>query len=186
MKVQIRRGVFETNSSSTHAISIIRKSNIKEYPDTVVFDEGEYGWEFDTYYSTADKASYLWEAIIGYYWQKPDKVKELMQTITDTLAKHNIKAVFPYHNIKTKTHTYDNGETYTYIECTNDEGEKDDGFVDHSGDFDDFIDTVVNNERKLMNYLFDYNSYIATGNDNSDEELDCPDYGSAWYFEKGN
>lgn len=47
MKVQIRQSVFETNSSSTHAISIIKKSNITEYPDTVRFDKGDFGWNFE-------------------------------------------------------------------------------------------------------------------------------------------
>ena len=57
MKVQIRQGVFETNSSSTHAISIIKKSNITEYPDEVRFDKGDFGWDFEIYFDTSDKAS---------------------------------------------------------------------------------------------------------------------------------
>ena len=31
MKIQIRKGVFETNSSSTHAINIFRGYNEKKY-----------------------------------------------------------------------------------------------------------------------------------------------------------
>lgn len=61
MKV-IRHGLFETNSSSTHSISISDKAGVldilpveagvcKVYP-------GEFGWEEDTYHGAVIKASY--------------------------------------------------------------------------------------------------------------------------------
>lgn len=187
MKVQIRRSVFETNSSSTHSISIIKKSNLDEFPDTVVFDNGEFGWEFEIYYDTTSKAEYLWEAITSCYWNKIDKVNNAINFITDTLAKYNIKAVFPYAaNMKVKTHTYDDGSTYTHIKFMNDNDEEDDGYVDHGKELGYFLVDVLSNEKKLMNYLFDYNSYVSTGNDNSDDDVECPDFGAAWYYEKGN
>ena len=186
MKVQIRQSVFEPNSSSTHAISIIKKSNITEYPDAVRFDKGDFGWNFEIYFDTSDKASYLWEAIIGYYWKNIDKVKECMQAIKETLAKYGIKAVFVYDDISMHTYTYDNGDTDTYIVCKNADGEKDDGYIDHTEDLGDFIESTVFNEKRLLNYLFDYNSYVSTGNDNSDEEVETPDFGSSWDFDKGN
>lgn len=188
MKVQIRQGVFETNSSSTHAISIIKKSNIKEYPDKVIFDKGEFGWDFDIYFSTSDKAAYLWESIIGYYSNNIDKIKECMCVITETLEKYGIKAIFVYDDITMHTRTYGDDKTYTYtcVTCKNAEGDKDDGYIDHTEELGPFIESVVFNEQRLLNYLFDYNSYVSTGNDNSDEKLDCPDFGKSWEYEKGN
>lgn len=60
MKKVTRHGVFETNSSSTHSISI--GSNKPEYPDfkgeEITLEQGEFGWEirrftiFLTDYST--------------------------------------------------------------------------------------------------------------------------------------
>ena len=41
--IQIRNGVFETNSSSTHSICIPKKTSIKR--DSIYFGIGEYGWE---------------------------------------------------------------------------------------------------------------------------------------------
>lgn len=185
MKVQVRRSVFETNSSSTHSISIIKESDIDEFPNTLVFGKGEFGWEFDIHYDTVTKAEYLWEAITSCL-KDIDKVNNAIKFITETLAKHNIKAIFPYaDNMKVKTHKY-NGSTYTYIQFMNDEDEKDDGYVDHGNELGDFLEDVLSNENKLMNYLFDYNSYVSTGNDNSDEELDCPNFGSAWEYYKSN
>ena len=64
--------------------------------------------------------------------------------------------------------------------------EKDDGYIDHTEDLGDFIESTVFNEKRLLNYLFDYNSYVSTGNDNVDEEVETPDFGSSWDFDKGN
>ena len=47
MKRQIRRGVFETNSSSTHAICIAKGDyNLSKHID---FTIGEFGWENNEY-----------------------------------------------------------------------------------------------------------------------------------------
>ena len=109
-----------------------------------------------------------------------------MQAIKETLAKYGIKAVFVYDDISMHTYTYDNGDTDTYIVCKNADGEKDDGYIDHTEDLGDFIESTVFNEKILLNYLFDYNSYVSTGNDNVDEEVETPDFGSSWDFDKGN
>ena len=65
-------------------------------------------------------------------------------------------------------------------------GEKDDGYIDHTEDLGDFIESTVFNEKILLNYLFDSNSYVSTGNDNVDEEVETPDFGSSWDFDKDN
>lgn len=187
MKIQIRRSVFETNSSSTHSISIIKKSKIDEYPDTVVFGSGQFGWEVETYFDTTSKAEYIWEAITSCYWNNIDKVNNAIDSITNILAKHNIKPVFPYAvNMKEKTHKYDDGSTYTHVVFMNEDGEEDHGYIDHGNELGDFVDDLVNNEKKLMNYLFDYNSYILTYNDNSDDEPECPKFGPSWEYYKSN
>lgn len=62
MKSVIRRGVFETNSSSSHSISI---SGGNYTPDTLMVANGvcriypgEFGWEEESYRDAATKASY--------------------------------------------------------------------------------------------------------------------------------
>ena len=61
MKRKIRRGTFETNSSSTHAICIT-KSDVKkcDLSKNVTFTHGEFGWEVEEYYGLWEKASYLY------------------------------------------------------------------------------------------------------------------------------
>ena len=59
MKRQIRQGVFETNSSSTHAICISKDHDTSKLklPDSVSFDHGEFGWE-------CRKLRHVWEKSI--------------------------------------------------------------------------------------------------------------------------
>ena len=49
MKRQIRRGVFETNSSSTHSITMMMKSDYDrwEKESLYLFNGYPYGWEFN-------------------------------------------------------------------------------------------------------------------------------------------
>lgn len=44
MKRQIRKSVFETNSSSTHAICITKKKDNYKLPDHIDFEFGKFGW----------------------------------------------------------------------------------------------------------------------------------------------
>lgn len=48
MKKQIRRGVFETNSSSTHSLTMMMKSEYErwEKEGLYLFNGYTYGWEF--------------------------------------------------------------------------------------------------------------------------------------------
>ena len=57
---QIRKGVFETNSSSTHSICIAKDAELT-IPQSLHFSFGEFGWECDTLYSVSEKASYLYK-----------------------------------------------------------------------------------------------------------------------------
>lgn len=65
--IKIRRNVFETNSSSTHAIAFARDADFTKHPDIVNFRQGEFSWA-DEEVSPAD---YLYTYILvhkmGYY-----------------------------------------------------------------------------------------------------------------------
>lgn len=48
MKRQVRRGVFETNSSSTHSLTMMMKSDYDRWhKEQLYLYEGGYGWDFD-------------------------------------------------------------------------------------------------------------------------------------------
>lgn len=155
----VRRGVFETNSSSTHAVCVT-KNNIldQKLPKTLKFDLGDFGWEVEKYKETNDKARYLYTAIAI-----NDK-NDLLENITKHLEANNVLCKFQ----KPK---YDGG----YLA---------NGCIDHNGDdLIEFIEAVCSDEKTLMRYLFSSESFVVTGNDNSEGayaeigvSYDCDEY----------
>ena len=147
MKRQIRRGCFETNSSSTHAICIAKETvNKKDLPASVSFSHGEFGWEFDTYSDTWSKASYLNEALHSVYYDK-EELEEKKSYISEVLGRYGISVEFEP----------DKYDEYGY----------DSGYIDHGYETAEFVREVLNDEDKLLTYLFG-DSIVVTGNDNGD------------------
>lgn len=94
------------------------------------------------------------------YFASYEKLDEF-EKIIDILKKHNIEIEINDVNNK-----------YCYI--------------DHAYDLSDFIDAILNNEEKLINFLFSPMSFIMTGNDNSEESVDINvDYEHDEFY-KGN
>lgn len=80
MKVQIRQGIFETNSSSTHSLSIISK----EQSD--LFDKGELyidGYNLEIY--TKEEVDRQWEDYQKEYHDYKDK-EEFRKKFLDALT----------------------------------------------------------------------------------------------------
>lgn len=141
MKRQIRKRVFETNSSSTHAICITKddvdKSN---FPDNITFTHGEFGWENAEYSDLWSKASYLYQAICECY--EEDK-EDILNKISEMLNDYGISCEFKPDKDKRWG----------------------DGYIDHGYETIDFVTAVINDRDKLLRYLFG-DSFVVTGNDN--------------------
>ena len=171
-KIQVRRGIFETNSSSTHVISISKNDDkfMDNLPDKVYFGSGDFGWDWKILDNLQDKANYLFTAIVGN--SESETYKPL---ITAILAKHGIEAEFG------ETKLSKNGyECFVYDRYA---------YVDHSYCAKDFIEGVCNSEEQLIAYLFSDTSYVATGNDNEYTPEDFyPNEGAIEIaeYEKGN
>lgn len=177
MKTQIRRSVFETNSSSTHSISIVKEPTNIHFPTTMEFNVGEFGWEWKIYSDYRSKASYLYTAIlfntclesntelIDGKQKCRDMVKEKLNKIKNALSKYGIKCIFHPFQIKTYNYNdYSNGHpTWSYYPDTR-------GYIDHGNELKEWINTILNDETLLINFLFDNSSVIETGNDNEE----CP------------
>lgn len=157
MKIKIRRGIFETNSSSTHSIVIGNNNeDIKSMlPTEIHFGSGEFGWEIDSYTDTQNKANYLWTGIVN-----NSMVDEYRPKIEENLNKYGIECTF--EETEKRKSSYDNKPYDRFVNnnwyC-----------IDHSYDLIDFIEIVCNDEILLLNYLFSNESCVATGNDNDDE-----------------
>lgn len=144
--INIRKGLFETNSSSTHAICIGKDNHDLVIPSKLTFQVGEFGWENEIYYDVTTLASYLYTALTEYY-----SGKELTKHINHiyTLLGHN-------------------GCKATFIEPTVDEWGFADGYIDHSEELGDFLNKVLSSDKALLRYLFSPDSFIITGNDNEE------------------
>lgn len=154
--IQIRQGVFETNSSSTHSICIPKKTN--KIVNQIYFGIGSFGWE----HGTADPADYLYTAILS-MGDEEGKAKRLKK-LTDVLNAHDIAYKFEKPKY---LYEYDSDEPY-YLN---------DGYVDHAYALCGFVDNLLEDEEMLLRYLSAGEVY--TGNDNDD-----PDYGGCYIAEE--
>lgn len=141
MKKLIRNGVFETNSSSCHSISIADQTKDFVYdtitPDSegnVILMGGEFGWEWFKTNDALTKANY---AIVQFLHD--EKVLENIKEI--------IKANTEAENVIILASSEWNDSNYSY--------------VDH-----DSCGIVPSNDRELNNFIFNKNSWLFGGNDN--------------------
>lgn len=93
--VQLRKGTFETNSSSTHSISFGRTNNLE--PSVLKTDDegyihvklGEYGWERNNYRDQESRLSYLvtmLSAIYGYdTWWNEDTIHQTIDKLNESI-----------------------------------------------------------------------------------------------------
>ena len=175
MKIQIRKSVFETNSSSVHTLTITKNSNNLKFPKKLIFDSGSYGWEHDYLTTPEEKASYLWEGIISVFPDYENKnlteYNKAIASITKILKSVGVKAIFKYNNPKYKESKYGG-----YYKFYNKEGYEDDGYIDHAYELITFVKEVCFDKDKLLGFLFSESSYIETGNDNEDDDFPSEDY----------
>jgi len=140
--IQVRKGVFETNSSSTHSICISKKPVDVSNGVYADFHIDNYGWN----QGTADAIDYLYTAILCL-----DGVPngERFQKLKDILDEHGIR--------------------YSFEKPVFDNWGLDNGYIDHAYETAEFVDAVLNDEDLLMRCLFG-NSVVYTGNDNEDDD----------------
>jgi len=156
---QIRQGVFETNSSSTHSICIAKDATLT-IPKSLAFCFGEFGWECDTLSSVGVKASYLYTGLT-----QCDRQEDI-DKIAAILSSKGISVAFEEPVYKTSSWKNSDGDIVEHRYCDNG------GYVDHANDLGDFLNAILADEDKLMSYLFSDLSFIITGNDNDDQDVD--------------
>lgn len=137
--INIRKGCFETNSSSTHAICL-QKSDKLNIPERLFFCLGEFGWDEGVLSSPYELASYLYTAILCNYEDKKE-IASWKNWISDVLKKHGCDCKF------------EDPDGYYYI--------------DHSYELEEWLKQIRRSEKKLLRLLFGVDTIIITGNDNS-------------------
>ncbi len=175
MKKQIRKGVFETNSSSTHAICIAT-DDVLNIPRGIHFGFDDFGWERDTYSSVRAKANYLYTCLT-YVAKDYNTLQQYITFICNTLKSHGVEDI-DMDNFEIGISIWD--DIHFYIQPAND------CYVDHGNEAEEFVKAVCTDEDKLLHYLFSKKSYVETGNDNDDYDVDIKvDYPHEEYY-KGN
>ena len=74
-KEVIRRGVFETNSSSAHTISLLSGDTNKTDISGEIYCS-EYSWEQETYITPDEKLSYIYTLVASWYGADCSDLKE--------------------------------------------------------------------------------------------------------------
>lgn len=149
MKRQVRRMVFETNSSSTHSLSIVG-SEIFEYKNPLHLYYGEFGWGYDLLNTPSEIASYALTMFARHSdsyeeVQNREKVKWLLEAISSHTG---------YEQILPKP---SNDGYYPF------------GYVDHQSsdtldDFDTGDEEVF--KQNMINLIFNPSTEIIIDNDN--------------------
>lgn len=147
MNTKIRLSIFETNSSSTHSLTI-KKDCTKydtipfddDYEKTIILDGGEFGWEIEDIYSAKVKANYCAVCCL-YYEDNPSYIDRLINVI--------------------EQHT---GAKEVLITCTINIDPKTDSYIDHQS-VSVALD-VLKSEEELRNFIFNPNCILHIDNDN--------------------
>ena len=160
---QIRKGTFETNSSSTHSICITKEDDIElSIPEEIEIElknyNYEFGWSYTMWETTEEKLAYLIIGIIDRGYR--------MTSFMESCAQLE-KLLKMLKNIGVKKVEISGLKMYLYEEDIYLDHE--DSYVDHAGELGELIETVLTDEKMLKNFLFSTNSYILGGNDNEDD-----------------
>ena len=154
----IRNGVFETNSSSCHSVSLgsgdVLTSITPDDNGVITLHAMDFGWEYDQYNDAATKLTYLW--IYARDWttgNSDSKIAHLepleyLDKLISVVLEHTgaVEIVFK-----------DNGISYgTNLDL---------GYIDHQSvegrDYDYLWDKDL-----LKTFIFDPKSTLTTDNDN--------------------
>lgn len=148
MKI-VRHNVFETNSSSTHSISInsdteLYDSIIPDKNGVITLTGGEFGWEWKKTNDAFVKANYCAVDVID----NEDLKDMLRSVIIEHTGAKNVVFGFKLKFI---------GEDYSTY----------DSYIDHQSEGTSH--PAFTSFENLKNFIFNPRSYLFIGNDNSEE-----------------
>lgn len=135
----IRMGVWESNSSSSHSLSISTYETLV-YPywnkeKTLYLTQGEFGWEYAVYSDVWSKVKYAYTLAKG--WQ--DSVPKYLEMLLEVLSTiPNVGLILEDDSV--------------------------DGYVDHESM--DLAEDIFYSKNTLASFLFCSTSKVITDNDN--------------------
>ena len=166
--INIRKGLFETNSSSTHSLCISTNNNNLEIPNSLYFDLNNFAWEHDILCTPNEIGSYIYTGICELYTK--EEAEDYKNYIYELLGDYGCEASFAEPE---------------YSEW----GGISNGSIDHCGELIPLLEQLRNSEKKLLRFIFSPDSFIVMGNDNDDwhdEKMEELDFSNVDIIEKGN
>lgn len=163
---QIRKGVFETNSSSTHSITLHGledKMILPHEKSNIEVSFGEYGWEQEQYrgYQYRDKLSYVL-TLIQYHLPYSYDSEEMGKNIVNTILSSN------WYKWLSEM-VYDYCKKTISVDTDNEDSWSPAGYVDHQST-DILDDWWVDDEQKfkenMKQFIFNEKYGFVTDNDN--------------------
>lgn len=155
--IQVRNGVFETNSSSTHSLCISKKE-VVDKPLHMEFYLDYFGWDE----RECSPSDYIYTAIVLHDIRTNDSKKNKWLP-------------------RLRSFLIENDVTW-YFEDPND---NDDFEIDHGYELLPLIDKLLDDHDMLARALFGADSIVYTGNDNIDWDDDNPpmsDVGCEYHY----
>ncbi len=151
--IKVRNGIFETNSSSVHAICISSKP-VDAHGLCVTLRIGEFGWEHEWYQDIDSRASYIYTAACYIYH------KDFYKKFKKLLEPYGIEIKWS-----------DSGHA-RFSNWYSDEYYLDNGYIDHGDELKEFVDRCLNDVDTLIRFIFGEESFVMTTNDNCDYDND--------------
>ena len=148
---KIRNAVFETNSSSSHSISVSEVNSdelmdnvmLMDENDNVVVEPGEFGWEQEVYNDSVTKASYMLTYVKNYCGDDESKFDEMLKNVIMEQTGCN-DVIFN-----------ESGDQYWKF-----------GYIDHQSSSDNAYHWVFEDKETLRQFIFNKESILETDNDN--------------------
>lgn len=160
MKLQIRQGTFETNSSSTHSL-VVYKDKLVKVQRRMDFTLKEYGWDW----GKEEFHNYMYVTIFQkFMYDEPEREhgKKVMEMLKSYLDDRESTYTMPHYNVyllREEKITYEEREEYYS-----------DFGVDHDSYNFNFMEWLLKEENWGILDVFMSSSYIITGNDNCYED----------------
>lgn len=160
MTSQVRDQVFETNSSSTHSLTLVPDEILDFSIDPkalrsgeLVIHPGEYGWNWHRYYRMENKLAYLLTQVAGQHLNDMTVGDDLADRLKDLYdeARFLIETVEEATACKIRIEGANGASSIS-------------AYVDGAS-YGIGTDLIYNKDA-LLSFLFSKKSYIQTGNDN--------------------
>ena len=155
MRRTIRINCFETNSSSLH--SLVVASGNRHVPDYMTKElikvtGGEFGWEWDVHRDPETKLNYLYTGLKSFIdsddSEDVKKYSSILEKVKNALESVGIQVEW----------------------SQKEDGYYSNGYIDHVSRIRDFLGFIGESEDNILDFIFDDNSAISTGNDNEDTD----------------